>query len=285
MIKKILIYFVSFLLLLYLSILSIWLNLSSEKITPWLEHQINAQLPKDYEAGIYIANTHLFGLTLEQLQIHEKTSREIVLDVVSMELELNLLSLVFFQQLPYSLEIYKGEVQGTLNLLPQLSASFTITGLQPNHHLILQKTKLITSEPILKAEGEIIFTNPPEGKVSMEIQNINLAGDPKITNLPFKLPSTQLSYLKGDLTINKNRIDISAKSGGDISVNADGSIIANWKRIKRSRLDLIVKGKIEKNYETKLGFIKDMLNNYKNNTGQLSVKITGNLQRPNPTKI
>ncbi len=285
MIKKALYIFISIVALGTLLLISFWINLSDEKLSSWLEFQINSRLPTNYRIQIQTASTRTWGLLLEKMTLKDIIEKNELLSIRSAEISFNVPSLLFFQKLPYRINLYQGNISGELVFFPKLHTRFSARGLQPNRHLVIRKTNLILSNPVLMVEGQISLSNPPEGDIKLKIRDILLAGETKHTHLPFDLPSTDFKSIDANLSLRQKQVEVAANSRGDLSANLKGTILFNWQKINRSKLNLTLKAGLKKAYRTKLGFIDDILQNYSNKSGQLSIKIKGSPANPKVEKI
>ena len=279
-IKRLVLIFAALLAFCLVILLSLWVNLKSESLTPWLEYQLNKQIPKMYTAEIGLAETHLDGLKLEQIAVYETLSRQLLLDIDSLEITANPIFLLIFQELDYEFQLYDGSIKGKLDLFPKKSITYKISNIQLNRNTFIRRANLILNNPILDGEGTYQISEKSEGKLTLGISKISISGKPDHTGLPYEFPTTDFDWIKGGFSLNDSDIEVQISSLGDLSVNIEGSVSPNWKTFNRSRLNLSLKGKMKPEYESGLGFFKDILVNYKDNAGQISIKITGNVNWP-----
>ena len=80
-------------------------------------------------------------------------------------------------------------------------------------------------------------------------------------------------------------MDISVKSTGDLNSSIIGNIGIDWKTFNQSRLDLIIKATFDPVYKNKLGPLYNILTGFNNESGQLSIGISGTVQTPQTKKI
>ncbi len=284
MLKKLLLYSISILLILVTFICSFWINLDSKAIIPWLENRINAQIPRQYSISIDSTENYLLGSKINQVTLKDVASNESLFVIDSIDLKMNLISLALFQELEYSVNLYEGSVSGKIDLFPQIKTTFKILNVQINRNTYIRKTNLILSNPIIEGEGNYEYSEAT-GDLTLNCTSLTLTGDQNITNLPVTLPTTTLERIRSGWNFKKNQTDVQIDSSGDITANLKGEIDLNLKRAERSKLDLIINARLTEKYETNLGFLKSFLVNYKDNTGQVSVKISGGFQRPNIKKF
>ncbi|MCG8336205.1 MAG: type II secretion system protein GspN [Proteobacteria bacterium] len=283
-VKRLLLYLLLFLGIAYLIFVSAWTNLDPAALTPWVESRININLPRKYRADISLVETSLSGLHLNQIRVRELPSNSPVVDVEKVSLSFGLLEFLLFQEIDYSMELYNGFIEGELDLFPKKSVDFSVSELQINRNPVLRKTNLITSNPIVNGDGFYTFSENPEAEIEFDILNLSISGKPQHTNIPFELPDTKLSEFEGDIVIKGKEADILLSSKGDLAATVEGIIKLNFARPANSEFNLNLTGKLTSEFESKLGFFKSILVNYKNTTGQVAVNLSGSLQRPRVKK-
>lgn len=283
-VKRLLIYLLLFLSITYLILVSAWTNLDPATLTPWVESRININLPRKYRADIALVETSLSGLHLNQVRIQELPLSNPVMDVEKFSLSFGLLEFLLFQEIDYSMELYNGSIEGELDLFPQKSVDFSISELQINRNSVLRKTNLITSNPIINGDGFYTFSENPKAEIEFAITDLSISGKPQHTNIPFELPDTRLSEFEGDIVIKGKDADVLFASKGDLAATIEGIIKLNYARPVNSEFNLNLTGKLTSEFESKLGFFKSILVNYKNTTGQVAVNLSGTLQRPRVKK-
>lgn len=285
MIKKILIFTFTTLILVYILALSFWLSLSNETITSWLEFKINSYVPKNYTVLVKNASTHFHSFRVNQILVKENKKNIDLFKIQSAEVGINMINILIFQEIPFRLELYQGAIKGSFKILPNYSVSFLGEEIQPNRNVPLRKTKIITSKPSLSFKGQFDKLNPIGGSINISMNQLSLAGQKEITHIPFDLPETRLDSIDANIVIKKSNLNISANSTGDVSVKLNGTIRQNWHRIVNSKLDLKVKVAMTQSYQKKLGFIHGILKSYMNKSGQISIKIIGNPRYPRIEKL
>lgn len=289
MIKKIVYSFLLILILGYLLLLSFWLNISPQKFTSWLEFKINSQIPQNYEIEIQATSFHIWGLSLNEWLLKEKKEEEEILRIESLDLRLNLVSILLFQEVPFFLKLYEGTVKGELQVFPELEVSFSAKDLQINRVLILRKTNLILSRPLLSIEGQIALPTPWletknlnswQSKMNLSIEDLVFSGKTEHTMLPVELPKTSLKEIITTLALDQKQMTITLISKGDISATLKGTIYYNLRKLNRPKLNLTLRAELAEEFQQKLGIINEILKGYANQSGQLSIKISGNLPYP-----
>ncbi len=283
-VKRLLLYLLLFLGISYLVLISAWINLDPATLTPWVESRININLPRKYKADIALVETSLSGLHLNQVRIRELPASNSVIDVEKLSLSFGLLEFLLFQEIDYTMELYNGVVEGELDFFPQRSLDFSVSELQINRNPVLRKTNLITSNPIVNGDGFYTFSDNPEAEIVFDMSDLSISGQPEYTNIPFELPDTRLSKFEGDIVIKGKDVDVLLSSKGDLAANVEGIIKLNFARPANSEFNLNLTGKLTSEFESKLGFFKSILVNYKNTTGQVAVNLSGTLQRPRVKK-
>ncbi len=251
----------------------------------FLEFKLNAQLPTEYQIRIQSASTRLWGLQLNQLVLKDTVKKHDLLNMKSLEIRLDYFSILLYQQIPYRFILYGGEIEGTLQVYPTPQTIFTALDIRPNLNLLLRKTNLIRSNPILNMKGRINLSNPPTGEIQTKVQNLIMSGKTEHTRLMMSLPTTELSSINVKLSIRQKQTTVSVESTGDIQADLKGTIQNNWTNINKSRLNLIIKAEFAKKYLTQLGIIKDMMQSYSNPSGKLSVKVNGTYNNLKVEKI
>jgi type II secretion system protein N len=278
--KRFLFYILILTCVVLITLISFWLNLSDKTLTPWLENQINNQLPRSYSIQIRMAETQVNGLNLDLITLSDTATNEPLVKVDTIHLKINPLRFLAFQEVDYLIELYEGSISGKLDLFPQRSTVFSFSGIQINRNAPIRKSGLILSNPLLSGKGMYSFGYPPQGQITLALNKISLSGKPEHTGLPFDFPITEFEWLKGGISFQNKDSEVQISSSGDLSANLEGTMTLNTKAPIQSPLNLILKAKLNPEYESKLGFFKDILVNYKNTAGQISVKISGNLNRP-----
>lgn len=281
--------FFQFILLLALFLLilgtSLWLNLRSEKITPWVENKINKRLPNPLHVNIDRMETRLFGLDIYQSNLIDRQQKQLLMQIQSVSISLNPVDLILFQKATYRVLLYQGEIHGSLRFFPELVTEFTLSGIEPNRNQYLRKTNLILSNPVVAGTGIYYIQNQPKATLELALDTIRLSGESSVTGLPFEFPVTSIQGVMGKVNLNNNKALVNLQTSGDITASLDGQITLDWRRMSRSKLDLNLKGTLTEKYESELGFFRDLLVNFKNASGQLALKVDGTLQRPRPSKL
>lgn len=280
MLKKILFFIIYFLLISGVFICSFWINLDPQTITPWLENTINSRLPRQYTITIESADNYLLGTTIKQMALKDTVSNEplVLIDVV--DIRVNPISLLFFQEVNSNVTLYQGTVAAVIDLFPKVQIDFKINEIQINQNRFIRKTKLIWSNPEISGEGSYQF-HDSSAELSLSCSALELKGKPKDTNLLFEVPRTRFKKIDTEAKITKNNLTLRLKSSGDIVANINGVINLNPANPGRSKMDLRIAAGLTEKYETSLGFISSFLVNYKDNNGQLSLNVSGTFQRPN----
>lgn len=284
-IKKILLYFCSSILLILLLVFSFWVNLSSEKLTPWMEYRANSMLPRGYRIQIENANTRSWGVEVEKIAIRQTASGMELLGLENIKFEMDPLSLIFNQGVPYSVELYGGSIEGVVKLLPVQEVLFSVKEVEPNRNLTLRKMNLVLSNPELNGTGKISITQPLQANLDLAVRQLTFSGDPKVTMLPFKLPETTFQTIQSTLMVSDSQLEVVLISKGDIGANLKGKVFGDLKRIHNSRLDLVLRGKMDDKYFESLGFIQQIVNGYRDPSGEIALKIAGNLRGPQINRL
>jgi type II secretion system protein N len=284
MVKKILSAILIVTFLTYLLLISVWVNLSSDKLTPWLENHLNAQLLPSYSLRIQSASTHFHSLRCDQIVLKDSRSNSELVNIHSINVSINIFSLLLFQRVSYHIKMYEGHIEGTIKLFPEIQTDFTLRELQPNRIKLLRKTELLLSNPILNITGKLLLSKKWSGRLNAKIERLILSGDPKTTGIPLTLPSTSFDSITSDVKIRENQIVFNTLLSGDVTARLTGSISPNRGDIAASRLDLRLKATLAKPYEKKLGLVNSILSSFRTKAGQISIKITGTFRNPRVKK-
>jgi len=285
MLKKTIYSLIFAVILINLFLLSFWLNLKTEKLTPWIVFQLNQAVPKTYTFKLGAARSHLNGLTLESLVLNANNFDSPIFHIQYIELDFNPLTLLLFQEFPFNFRIYGGLMDGRLVLFPSLYAKFRAADIEPNRNKLIRKSNLLLSNPLLNLKGELRLSQPLGGQINLNLKDLILSGKMQYTSLPVDLPATNIGDLDANLTFQNRQLKLLIKSTGDISGNIEGTIQINQRNVQRSNLDLRVTTTLKKNYQKKLGILAELLNNYKNKAGQLSIRIKGTPSYPKIEKM
>ena len=285
MIRKSIITLIVAIVLINLLLVSFWINLTTEKLTPWIAYHLNEAVPSKYEFQLNSAKSHLGGLTLNSLLLQDKSDNTRIFYIETLEFKVNPVSLILFRKVPFLSTVYEGEFEGSLRFFPTLLVEFIASNIRPNRNEFIRRSKLILSNPTLSMEGELNLSTPVNGQIKLHLKTLKLSGKMENTNLPFDLPHTNLTDLNADLILQKQQFKLSAQSKGDISGNLMGIVQMNPKNIPRSKLNLKLMATLDNEYQEKLGLFNQILSNLKNRAGQLSLRITGTATNPKVEKI
>jgi type II secretion system protein N len=284
LIKRLFLYILLLLFGIYLIVVSTWMNLNSETLTPWFEHQINLHLPKRFSSQIDSVSTGFNHLSMNQLLVLNPATDEILI-IQSLDISISFWRLILFQELDFQFLLYEGVVNGRLNIFSPKTIRFNISNLRINHNTVIRKSNLILSDPTITAEGSLVLSSVPSGKIDFDVNELTLTGDSKYTGVPLELPQSRIIKLNGELLLTGNQADIKVNATGDINANFVGKIDINRNIPLKSEFDLTIKASFTPEYQAKLGFIKDIFASYKDTTDKIAIKLTGNLDRPKIIKI
>lgn len=275
---------------LFLSIVtsSFWLNLSSKNLTPWIQHQINIQLPSEYQISIEGTSTSPMELNMEHIEIFKKNENQPIFLIQKFHFDLNLFKVLFNLGIPYNIELYEGQIEGVFKFFPEFSISFNGQGLQPNRNRALRKTNLILSDPIMDLQGKMILSESPEGKINFTLKETKLSGKPGDTGLPLELPDIVFSSTSANVKIQAQRISATISTKGDFNAKLSGTLLINQKQFQSSNINFRLVGDFSGTYNSELqalGFINSILDSYRKPSGTISINITGTPGAPNIKRI
>lgn len=265
--------------------LSLWMNVTDEVFTPWMESTINESTPPTFNVKLTSAETKIWGIRLGDIRVIDMNQRVELVRIDEFDISLNLISALFSLGFPYKMSLYQGSIDGVVRFIPGLNTSVSGEDIQLEKVNPIRKSNLVTSKPKLSFDGKLYFTEPITGELDVEISNMKIVGDSKTTNLPLELPETRLSKVNGNLNLSERSMELKATSQGDIQANLQGTINVNWKTLDQSRVNLSLTAVLEKDYSSKLGFVSQIIDGYKNSSGAISLKLTGNLSSPNVSKL
>jgi type II secretion system protein N len=272
-------------LLANLFVLSFWLGLSSQVLTQWFTYQLNRSVSNKFVLELKSAKSNFHGLILEELVLNTNKKKLTVFQIQSIKFNLSPVSLLLFQKIPYKINVYNGNIYGDIKLFPSLQANFYAKDIQLNRNKQIRKSNILLSNPLLQIEGKCELTPEIRAHLKFNLKDLSLSGNMKDTGLPFALPLTNINSLDAILTYEKNQLKIDAKSKGNITGNIAGIVQVNQTNIRRSRLDLKMTSRLDRDYQNNMGVLIELLNNYKNRTGQISIRIKGTAQYPIVEKI
>jgi len=285
MLKKSLLFILSGLVIAVILLESIWIHLSPDRLKPWLEHQINLHLQPKLSLRIGSVDPRYWGLQLNQIQLENRSSKAILLQLQTVQFRFSPISLLIFREIPYFIQLYEGTIRGGLGFLPNYTLSFKAAALQLNRNPVIRKSGLILSDPQLNASGNIHLDTPPLGTISFGLTELSLSGDPEVTHLPLELPQTRFSSLQASARLLPQEIEIQGQSSGDIAAGIKGVITPDWNRLVNSRLDLQIQAEFDNAFQTRLGFVKSILQGYLTPQGRLSLQMSGTLASPRIKRI
>lgn len=285
LIKRLIFYILLFFFGSYLVFTFAWINLDSETLAPWVQHQINLRLPKRLISQIGAVSTSFNKLSIDRIDVVDSVTNENLLHIQSLNLSFSFLKLALFQALDYQLTVYGGLVEGSLKVRTPRTIQFKTSNLEFNSNTTIRKSNLILSNPTLAAEGVLTINDTLTGKINFDIKGLLLTGESKYTEMPFELPQSKIDTIDGELLIKENQTELNAKTKGDINASISGKIDINRNIPIKSEFELIVKASFTPEYETRLGFLNDVLASYRDPSEKISIRLTGNLDRPKINKL
>jgi type II secretion system protein N len=285
MLKKSLLFLLILFAVTLVLLMSIWVNLSSDRISEWLEYELNNRLQPTLTLRIQAVKTAFWGAELNHLQLENTSTRTEWLHIESIRVRFNPIAILIAREIPYEIRLYDGKINGGIGFLPENTISFTATDLKPNQNAFLRKSGLIRSDPQLTLSGRFKLAQLPAGTVSLTLSSFTLSGDPQHTRLPLELPSASFSRVEASADLMPNEIKIRVRLTGDITADINGIVYPDWKRQRNSRLDLTINAELTDDYKNRLGFIKNILQGYANPQGRYSLQITGTPTTPRITRL
>lgn len=285
MAKKILKITVLTLVALFIFIHISWLNISSVRLTKWLTFQGNRFLPKGTTLIVKNAAPTFWGLGVNSIEIRQKSDNVELAKLNQVELSFGILDLLLFQEVLLKFKAYDGVGEGRLDLFPRPRLILKVENLSINHNPFLRKTNILKSNPILTFEGGIELDDFQQGDIDFQLQKTAVNGDSKTSGLMFSFPDIYLEKISGKIGLKGDRIKLEIDTKGDISHQLKGQVDVNWKRLRRSRLNLKLLANLKKGYKKKLDFLEPLLIPYTRSDGKISVKIEGAVSFPEIKKL
>ena len=232
-----------------------WLNISSVRLTKWLNFQGELLLPKSMTLLVKDANPTFGGLQVKSVEIRKQVGNLELIKLSQVNLSFGLLDLLLFQEIPFQFNVYDGVGKGHLDLLSGPRLALKVDDVSVNHNPYLRKTNILKSNPLLAFDGEVDLGGTRQGKVSFQLQKITINGDSKTSGLMFSFPDTRLEKISGKVSLDGRLVKLEMDTKGDISNQLKGQVQLDWKRFKRSRLNLKLLANLKKGYKKKLNFL------------------------------
>ncbi|OGG96463.1 MAG: type II secretion system protein GspN [Candidatus Lambdaproteobacteria bacterium RIFOXYD12_FULL_49_8] len=263
------------LLWLWLFWAAFWVSLDGDRLARLLENQWPANLGV---LKISSLETRLFGLTAQSLVLNgpgELVTGPVAISFAPWHL---LLGRVGFEA-----ELYQGKLAGVVSIWgPELI--YEARGILPNRHAELRKMRLITSNPVLSAQGRHGLLSG-EGQSEISLIQVSISGNPSQTGLPLEMPDTSLSrvVLTGELKGNELKLNVNTQ--GDFGGQLDGTIQINRQTPQLSQLNLKLSGQFAPELESRLGLVATLIQGYRDPAGHIGLSIEGPLQMPQVRKL
>ena len=268
----------------FLFFISVWVHLSPQRLTPWIASQFNSILPRTLNIDIQAANPEFGGITFSKVRLSDKRTNSEIVKIDTASISFNLFRILTNLGIPYSMELYRGKIEGVLKFLPA-RINFQIDAVQPNDHMTLRNLQIIQSEPTIAGKGSFFISNWPTGYLDFHVEDVIVSGDKKRTGLMIDLPSATITRLKGSINVENDKLTTEIRSSGDITGTLTGITLLNRKMLDRSNLDLNFIGQVERKYRNKLNdLLKQILQSYTASNGQIRIKIKGTVKAPGVQK-
>ena len=285
MIKKSLTFLLWFIFLIIVLGISIVSNISSERLTPWVELQVNQYLKQDFEIEIGLVQPNWNGLQLEKIKVIHRIKKENIFVINTLTTQLDPVSLAINQGVPFQMTLYRGEVRGVMIPIPPIKAKFTGVGIMVNDHPLLRSTDIVASAPSLDFNGTATFSDLINGTIGLSLSKLKLSGQALKPYIQMQLPDAEISSVKADLLMEMSTLKITAESEGDVVSTVSGDISLNMRDVSRSGLNLNLTARLKEKYYSQLGFLKNIIQSFTGPDGQVSIQITGDAQRPNVKRL
>ncbi len=272
----------------FLSILilfmSFWLSISEEKLHSWCQYHLDRTLTEQMKPEIIGIRTRFWGLEVAVIELRDNINQESLLKITDLKIQFDVISLIFRQELPFEFQSYGGTGKGALEVFPETKLKLGVSNLVLNWIPVVHGSRIIKSNPKLNFEGEFA-PKTTSGNVHLAIKNLKVTGNKAHTTLAVNLPDTELASINADLSFNSNQLKLSIDTAGDISAKITGKIMGNWRRIRKSKVDLKLHADMKTAYQTKLGVFNNIIDSFRSKAGKISIRLTGNLMLPQIRKI
>ena len=283
MIKRILLLFLTVFGFGLLFAVSVWVHLSPQRLTPWIALQINGALPRALHAEIRTAVPGFGGLALSEIRLSDKSFQNEIVKIDTAHVSFNLFRILANWGIPYSIALYRGEIEGVLRFFPTRT-DFHVHDVQPNYNLTLRNTHIVQSNPTLSGKGNFVLSSTPGGQMEFLLEGATVSGDKKHTGLAIEAPSTTFKNIAGSIAIEKDELRTDIQSQGDITGTLSGTVQLNRKALDQSKLDLAFSGQLEDRYKNSFSsLIRHAISSY-TARGKIRVKIHGTAKAPRVTK-
>ncbi len=277
------------LLLTIVLLLSIWINLSSEKLSRWLEYQANQLAGKQYQFKVVDAIPRIWGLSIGELSVSGLQGREQLIDLQNIELKLDPYTLIRNKGgIQVNAGVYLGKFKGVITYYPESEFKYDFHEIQPNRNTYLRKKGIIISTPTISGTGSTVLSKklkPELSVLQLNIDQLGIAGKGDSYSLPLTIPDLKFSRITAGLRYKNKLLDLDIQSVGDLNMKVKGNLVADFQRWKRSKIDIKVFADLNKDYEKKLGFVKTILKSYSSDSGKISVHLQGSMGTPKIKKI
>ncbi|MCP4298756.1 MAG: hypothetical protein GY786_24505 [Proteobacteria bacterium] len=277
------------LLLTMVLLLSIWINLSGDKLSRWVEYQANRLTGKQYQFKVVDAKPRIWGLSIGELSVSGFQGHEQLLNLQNIELKVDPYTLIRNKGgIQVNTGVYLGKFKGVITYYPESKFKYEFHEIQPNRNIYLRKQGFINSNPTISGTGSTVLSkslNPELSVLQLNILQLGVSGKGESYSLPLTLPDLKFSRITAGLRYNNKLFDLDIQSVGDLNMKVKGNLVADFQRWKRSKIDIKVFADLHKDYEKKLGFVKTILKSYSSNSGKISVHLQGSMGAPKIKKI
>jgi type II secretion system protein N len=264
-------------------IVSFWLNLSSEKLSAWLEYQLNQYTDKQFQISILKADTRIWGMFVEELVVIQKKSRERVLSLQEIEVKVDPYTLLSRWGMGVDSKLYHGEIESAWRFYPGVEIDYSLYGIKINQNPYLRKMGIIGLDPKISGTGNTLLTKNmvmEMAEVDLEFDHLILKSNSKQLSLPLKLPDTELKKSSFKLDYDNKLLNLDIHLTGDIKGKIKGNVKGNLENYKKLKLNIKVRADLDRKYRDKLGFVRAILDTYSEKPGKLSVHLGGSVSSP-----
>ena len=280
MIKKLFLTLLVIVLLIYFFCLAIWLNISPEKLSLWLNHLVNQKITNQIEVKIKDVVPRWSGVSITQVLIIDKRGKNEILDVQHIGVDVNLFHVLANFGIPLKAEIYNGMVKGKLQIFPT-RLSLDVNQINIRQIPLVFNTRILPSPVYMDIHSTFVLKKILSAEIEVETQQLDVSFDESRWKNNVKLPTLGLKSSSFKGTIENNQLSIQALTTGDIVSKTTGTISINQRAIYKSGLNIQVSGSLSPDYESKIDpLVLLIVKSFKNSSGQLRLKIGGNLQYP-----
>lgn len=284
MIKKFFLSIFVFVLLTYFLSLSIWLNISPDKLTAWVNQTANKYTTDQIEFSVKGVVPRWSGIDVSQVLTLEKQSKKEILDIQYIEIHMSIFHFLTTMGVPFKAEIYNGIVSGKLQFFPT-RISINVDKINIRQLPMVFRARVLPSPVFMDIESTIVLQDTLSGNIKAKTQQFKLSFEESELKNIIKTPEISILSFSFDGKLQNNKLNINASTTGDIVTRTSGIILINRKAMHTSGLNIQLSASMAPEFENKIDpLAKQIVKSFQNASGQIKLKIGGNLQYPKLNK-